>query len=146
MDLGLQARRTGDQPMSTIQASVGQLGEDVAVKFLTEAGYTVLERNVHLSHQEIDIIACDEQFLVFFEVKTRSCLTSDHLRYGRPATAVTKTKQHHLLTAARAYLRKHPENRLQPRLDVIEVYLKKTPPGAPPVLLHIHHIRNAFGA
>ncbi|MBE6620304.1 MAG: YraN family protein [Ruminococcaceae bacterium] len=121
-------------------------GEDVAAKFLEQNGYTVIERNYRSGHREIDIIARDEQFLVFVEVKTRSCLIPERMAYGRPASAVSATKQKNIVAAARAYLRAHPDNILQPRLDVIEVYLKKTVAGAPPQLLDIHHIRNAFMA
>lgn len=119
-------------------------GEDVAAKFLEENGYTVIERNYRAGHQEIDIIAQDDCFLIFVEVKTRSCLVPEQMAYGRPAKAVSATKQKNIVAAARRYLKQHSENTLQPRLDVIEVYLKKTSPGAPPHLLNIHHIRNAF--
>jgi putative endonuclease len=130
--------------MDNVQAFVGMTGEDVAAKFLEQNGYTVIERNFRSGHEEIDIIARDGQFLVFVEVKTRSCLIPQNMAYGRPAGAVSVTKQKHIISAARAYLRRHPDHALQPRLDVIEVYLKKTVAGAPPQLLHIHHIRNAF--
>lgn len=130
--------------MDNIKAFVGMTGEDVAAKFLEQNGYTVIERNFRSGHQEIDIIASDEQFLVFVEVKTRSCLIPESMAYGRPARAVSAAKQKNIVAAARNYLRQHPGNALQPRLDVIEVYLKKTAAGAPPQLLDIHHIRNAF--
>lgn len=132
--------------MDNIKAFVGMTGEDVAAKFLEQNGYTVIERNYRCGHEEIDIIAADEQFLVFVEVKTRSCHIPEATAYGRPASAVSATKQRHVVSAARAYLRSHPQNTRQPRLDVIEVYLKKTTAGAPPQLLDIHHIRNAFMA
>ena len=132
--------------MDNIKAFVGITGEDVAAKFLEQNGYTVIERNFRSGHQEIDIIARNEQFLVFVEVKTRSCLIPESMAYGRPARAVSTTKQKNIVAAARNYLRQHQGNTLQPRLDVIEVYLKKTAAGAPPQLLDIHHIRNAFMA
>lgn len=132
--------------MDNIKAFVGMTGEDVAAKFLEQNGYTVIERNFRSGHQEIDIIARNEQFLVFVEVKTRSCLIPESMAYGRPARAVSTTKQKNIVAAARNYLRQHQGNTLQPRLDVIEVYLKKTAAGAPPQLLDIHHIRNAFMA
>ena len=130
--------------MSNQKATVGQTGEDVAVKFLEQNGYTVLERNYRSGHQEIDIIARDHEFLIFVEVKTRSCHIPESMSYGRPARAVGSTKQKNIVLAAQSYLRQHPENTLQPRIDVIEIYLKKTVEGAPPSLLNVHHIRNAF--
>ena len=130
--------------MSNQKTTVGQTGEDVAVKFLEQNGYTVLERNYRSGHQEIDIIARDHEFLIFVEVKTRSCHIPERMNYGRPACAVGSAKQRNIVLAAQSYLRKHPENTLQPRMDVIEIYLKKTVEGAPPSLLNVHHIRNAF--
>jgi putative endonuclease len=130
---------------SNIKAAVGHTGEDVAVKFLEQNGYTVIERNYRNGPREIDIIARDEQFLVFVEVKTRSCHIPESMTYGRPARAVGATKQKNIVLAAQNYLRSHPQNILQPRLDVIEIYLKKSNGSTPPVLLKIHHRRNAFG-
>ena len=130
--------------MMNPKATVGWTGEDVAARFLEENGFTIVERNYRSGHQEIDIIARDEEFLIFVEVKTRSCHLPEGMKYGRPSQAVGSAKQRHIVTAAKGYLRAHPENTLQPRLDVIEVYLKKTVEGAPPHLLNIHHIRNAF--
>ncbi len=130
--------------MSNQKATVGKTGEDVAVKFLEQNGYTVLERNYRSGHQEIDIIARDHEFLIFVEVKTRSCHIPESMSYDRPARAVGSTKQKNIVLAAQSYLRQHPENTLQPRIDVIEIYLKKTVEGAPPSLLNVHHIRNAF--
>ncbi len=130
--------------MSNQKATVGKTGEDVAVKFLEQNGYIVLERNYRSGHQEIDIIARDHEFLIFVEVKTRSCHIPESMSYGRPARAVGSTKQKNIVLAAQSYLRQHPENTLQPRIDVIEIYLKKTVEGAPPSLLNVHHIRNAF--
>lgn len=131
------------QPSKT---ELGRMGEQIAMQFLQQNGYTVLERNVHCGHQEIDLIVADEHALVFVEVKTRSCISTQPGRYGRPARAVDRTKQHNLLLAAQAYLRNHPKNGLCPRLDVVEVYVQSGWTGdVPPTVLKIHHIRNAFG-
>ena len=130
----------------TQKSAVGMAGEQIAVQFLQDHGYTVLERNFRSSRQEIDIIAKDGEFLVFIEVKTRSCTTPDALTYGRPAHAVGQKKQHNVTLAARDYLRRHPSTGLQPRLDVIEVYLRSSSIGTLPTALKINHIRNAFFA
>lgn len=130
----------------TQKSAVGMAGEQIAVQFLEDHGYTVIERNYRHGRQEIDIIARDAQFLVFVEVKTRSCMTPDALTYGRPARAVGSQKQHNVTLAAKAYLRQHPELALQPRLDVIEVYLRASGMGTLPTALKVNHIRNAFYA
>lgn len=130
----------------TQKSAVGMAGEQIAVQFLEDHGYTVIERNYRHGRQEIDVIARDAQFLVFVEVKTRSCTTPDALTYGRPAHAVDRQKQHNVTLAAKAYLRQHPSLALQPRLDVIEVYLRASDMGTLPTALKVNHIRNAFYA
>lgn len=137
--------RPGYTP-KTQKDAVGMAGEQIAVQFLHDNGYTVIERNYHHGRQEIDIIARDAQFLIFVEVKTRSCTTPESLTYGRPAHAVGAKKQHNVTLAAKAYLRQHPNLGLQPRLDVIEVYLRGSGMGTLPTALKINHIRNAFFA
>lgn len=134
-----------NQP-KTQKSAVGMAGEQIAVQFLEDHGYTVIERNWRHSRQEIDIIARDAQFLLFVEVKTRSCTTPDSLTYGRPAHAVDRAKQHNITLAARSYLRQCGARGLQPRIDVIEVYLRASGMGALPTVLKVNHIRNAFFA
>ena len=129
----------------TPKDAVGMAGEQIAVQFLHDNGYTVIERNWRHGRQEIDIVAKDASFLVFIEVKTRSCMSPDNMTFGRPAHAVTQKKQHNVTLAAKAYLRQHP-TALQPRLDVIEIYLRASDYGTLPTALKINHIRNAFFA
>ena len=104
---------------------VGNIGEDAAVKFLQENGYVIKDRNIHLSHNELDIVAEDDNFIVFVEVKTRSYKNDECVSdYGTPGTAVDKKKRGDTVKASRAYLSKH-RTKKQPRIDVIEVYLKQ---------------------
>lgn len=125
---------------------IGRRGEKLAERYLKKSGYKILERNIHESHNELDIVAADKNYLVFVEVKTRSVLSDDApLPYGSPASAVTKEKRMRTVAAARKYLsrqcpKKHMEK--QPRMDVIEIYLDKTNGN----LLKLNHIENAFGA
>ena len=50
---------------------IGEIGEEVACKYLINKGFTVLERNFTRKAGEIDIIATKEWELHFFEVKKR---------------------------------------------------------------------------
>lgn len=126
--------------MKTVE--VGKLGEDAAVRFLKKNGYKVLERNVHVSHNEIDVIAKNKEFIVFVEVKTRSTDASLYSDFGTPAAAVDYQKKKRTVDAARCYLKSVKNAGLQPRFDVIEVYLNKEDKS----ILKINHIINAFGA
>ena len=128
--------------MKTVE--IGRLGEAYAARFLKKNGYRVLEKNKHKSHNELDLIVTDKDYLVFVEVKARSVSEDFHLPYGSPASAVDRQKQRRTVKAAQAYLsscRKKDQGK-QPRMDVIEVFLEKDTHK----LLKINHIVNAFGA
>ena len=120
---------------------IGKHGESVACKFLQKEGYRIIERNKHESHKEIDIVASNRDYIVFVEVKTRSVEDDLFSPYGTPASAVTFSKREKLIFAARSYLRGNPTDK-QPRMDVIEVYLKKGTKN----VLKINHFENAYHA
>ena len=123
---------------------IGRLGEDEAAKILKKKKYKILERNIHMSHNEIDIIACSKRLglLLFVEVIARTVDEDLYSRFGTPASAVTKDKQLRTIAAAKGYLKSNPKYfDAQPRFDVIEVYFNKTDMS----VLKINHIENAFG-
>ena len=123
------------------KSEIGSHGESIACKFLKKEGYKILERNKHESHKEIDIIASNKDYIAFVEVKTRSVDEDLFNPYGTPASAVTFSKRERLIFAARSYLRANPTDK-QPRMDVIEVYLKK----GTKTVLKINHFENAYHA
>lgn len=114
--------------------SLGSLGEAAAAQMLVQQGYQIVARNFRVRQGEIDIIAQNDRFLIFVEVKTRT-----NMHFGRPCEAVTHTKQQHLRIAAQIYLQNHPTS-LQPRFDVCEVYWNRQT-NQPQ---QIHFITNAF--
>lgn len=122
---------------------IGRFGEDAACSYLKDKKFKILERNYFASHNEIDIIAEDKQYIIFVEVKTRSCTSPEDMAFGTPATAVTAAKQKRTLIAAQAYLNTH-HTKKSPRLDVIEVYLSKASPSARPEIIKINHMESAF--
>ena len=126
--------------MSTLE--IGKFGEDTATVYLKKNGYRIVDRNVHVSHNEIDIIAKDKSYLVFVEVKTRSTDSTLYSDFGTPASAVTRSKQQRTVEAARKYLATTKYTKLQPRFDVIEIYVDKNERK----VININHIINAFGA
>lgn len=58
---------------------IGQLGEDIACKFLMKHGFSVLERNYTKKWGEIDIIAQKKEKLYFVEVKSTSVSSLDYV-------------------------------------------------------------------
>ena len=66
---------------------LGQIGEEKAVVFLMKQGFTVLERNIHNKHCEIDIYAKKNEIHYFFEVKA-----GKQGSWFNPADNLTKEK------------------------------------------------------
>lgn len=110
--------------------SVGAQGERDAADYLTGNGARILGMNFRCPQGEIDIIAQMDGALVFCEVKSRSST-----RYGRPAAAVTATKQRRIIRAAEVWLARHPQLDCPIRFDVLEIL-----PG------EFRHIPGAFDA
>lgn len=101
--------------MSSSTSSIGNSGESVACTHLINAGYKILERNWRHGHDEIDIVAENETFIIFCEVKTRK-----NNSFGAPETFVNKQKQRFLIRAANAYLtQKNIEK--EARFDIIAI-------------------------
>ncbi|MBD8389257.1 YraN family protein [Dysgonomonas sp. BGC7] len=94
---------------------LGQKGEEVAVAHFINNGYKILKRNWFYQKYEIDIIACNEDFIVFVEVKTRS---SD--QWGNPEDAVSKKKIKHIVDAADYFLKENDID-LPARFDIVSV-------------------------
>ena len=107
---------------------IGRIGEDAVASQYAELGFSVVARNLHVSHNEIDLIMESDTHLAFVEVKTRHTTPDTPARYGRPAAAINREKRARMRKAAEDYLREHPTH-LQPRIDVAEVYLKKRADG-----------------
>ena len=106
--------------MMSSNRKIGQYGEDLACKFLTDNGYKVIERNVHFSKFcEIDIIAKYKNELVFVEVKTRK-----NDKSGSPFEAITYTKYKHLKQGIFMFLSNYKEKYANFRIDVIGIVLE----------------------
>ena len=130
--------------MSTERQRLGRMGEEAVMSRYERSGFTLVARNVRQSPNEIDLILENETHLVFVEVKTRHMVFGVRARYGRPADAVNQAKRTHVIDAAKAYLREHP-TKLQPRIDVAEVYVTRRADGTDQVT-QVYIFPNAFGA
>src|SRR5579883_2093998 len=86
------AKKTERVQRTGASQGLGRTGERLAGEHLIRCGYRVLERNFRCRYGEIDLVAEDEQDLIFVEVKTRR---GD--AYGRPEEAVTRRKQRKII-------------------------------------------------
>ena len=123
--------------------SFGHIGEASAAIFLEKQGFRIIGKNVYVGRCEIDVIATNGDLLLFVEIKTRRQAPDTHTFYGRPASAVNAAKRQNLLEAARRYLYENREQTemLQPRIDIIEVYVDPTSDTYR--VLDIRHFPNA---
>jgi putative endonuclease len=112
--------------------AVGKAGEAVAVQYLCQQGYQILERNYRCRFGEIDLIARDGSTLAFIEVKTRRSQ-----KFGPAAAAVTLEKQRHLIRASQVYLIQKRKAYELCRFDVVTIELETQTP-------RIELIKDAF--
>lgn len=114
---------------------LGKKGEDLAVEFLLQNDYTILERNWTFQKAEIDIIAKKENFLAVIEVKTRSTLD-----FGSPQDFVKSKKIQLLIKAVNAYINdreKDFDDSLEIRFDIIAIHKSEE-------TFAIEHLTDAF--
>jgi putative endonuclease len=119
-----------------VKDAVGRFGEDLAAAHLAGAGLVVLARNWRCPDGELDIVATEDDVVVFVEVKTRSTLA-----FGHPAEAVTPVKAARIHRLAMRWLAEHRDRvptRPQIRFDVVSVV--RLAAGGPAVT----HVRGAF--
>lgn len=100
---------------------VGAKHEDKAAKLLSENGYKILCRNFSCRIGEIDIIAENEGYLCFIEVKYRS-----NTNYGFPSEAIDSRKRHKIVKTAQYYMLRNNYPEYSPcRFDVVEIINNK---------------------
>ena len=117
----------------------GKRGELAAAAFLRKKGFRILCANYHCRFGEIDIIAADTYYISFVEVKTRGAGS-----LFEPREAVDYRKRERIIRTAEIYLMNTPgTQKLQPRFDVVEIILKKTPDFK---VDEIRYIQDAFSA
>lgn len=97
--------------------SIGQRGEDAALRHLESAGLTLLERNYRCRGGEIDLVMQQGATLVLVEVRLRSSA-----RFGGAAASVGPRKQRRFTLAAKHLMLTRPEYRRMPaRFDVVAI-------------------------
>ncbi len=121
--------------------TLGARGEQLAVLHLQARGLTVLERNFRTRHGELDVVAADERFLVFCEVKTRVVAGRSPGPLG-PLASIGPGKQRRVRAMAAAWLasgRRHGPHPEQIRFDAVGVSVDR---GGK--LLALEHLEGAF--
>ena len=113
--------------------SLGNLGENLALKHLKNKGWQFIERNFKSYFGEIDLIFKDKETLVFVEVKTRFSKS-----YGPPEEAVTPRKIRSLIKTAQYFKLKNPKMPDSLRIDVVAIDLDPKREK----LLQLRHIEN----
>ncbi len=118
----------------TFRPTLGQRGEAAAERLLRRQGLTIVARGLRQARGELDLVAVEDQTVVFVEVKTRASLDRGH-----PAEAVTPLKQRRIAREALAFVRRHRLGQYPLRFDVVAVIW---PPGQRQPKLE--HYRAAF--
>ena len=110
---------------------LGKKGEQLAVDFLIENGYDIVERNYRFNKAEVDIIAQKKDVLAIIEVKTRS--TTD---FGNPQDFVKPKQIKNLVKAVDEYV---TVNNLEVdvRFDIIAIVKEEQQ-------FNIEHLEDAF--
>ena len=118
-----------------LPTSIGKKAEDIALKYLTEKGLSLITRNYRSRWGELDLIMQDGETLVFVEVRSRT-----HSNYSSAAASIDFRKQQKLAKTALIYLQQFstPPNA---RFDVIALDRQSAQSTQ-----DIKWIRNAFEA
>src|SRR5689334_10178146 len=109
--MGTQAYRN---EKTTIE--VGATGEDRAVAHLARQGMRIVERNYRCKVGELDIVARDNDVLVFVEVRSRRSA-----EFGSALDAISWRKRHKVTRVAMAYLAARRPRFDEARFDVIAI-------------------------
>ncbi len=110
---------------------LGNKGEQIAIDYLIEKGYTILDKNWRYLKAEIDIIVQKENILAVVEVKTRS---SDY--FGNPQDFVNSKKIQLMVSAINEYVISKDLD-VEVRFDIIAII--KTDAKE-----KIEHLKDAF--
>ncbi len=122
------------------QRGIGGAGENEAVYFLQKQGYVIIELNWYNKKGkrlgEIDIIAKENNTIVFVEVKSR---TLSEIRDILPEEQVTHAKLKKIQKVSESYIKEKELWNSERRLDIVSVIFIKNSKK-----IDIKHIKNAF--
>ncbi len=123
-------------PSNTNNRTIGYESEKQVVQFLVFGGYSVVAVNWYFGHKEVDIIAEDDRFRIFIEVKSQNRNQKISLNKSRngmkigasdcrwafpsPENKVNQKKKESMIECANAYNFRYPTAK-QIRYDIISV-------------------------
>jgi putative endonuclease len=96
----------------------GAAAEEAAAEYLSARGCRVLTRNYRTALGEIDLIAEQEDLLIFVEVRSRR-----EISRGLPQETVNRAKQQKIRRVATQYLKHHQAMERFCRFDVVGILL-----------------------
>ncbi len=111
--------------------ALGKKGEKLAIDFLVDKGYDILEKNYRYLKSEVDIIAQKDGVVVAVEVKTRSTP-----EFGNPQDFVKPKQIQSLVKAIHNYIVDKGLD-VEVRFDIIAIIKNKS--GT-----RIEHLEDAF--
>jgi putative endonuclease len=127
-------------PGSDPRRELGALGETLARRHLEARGLTVLDANFRTRHGELDLVAADDRYLVFCEVKTR-VLNGPPGELG-PFAAIGGRKRRRIRLMAREWLATRASSGPRPeelRFDAVGIAFDRQ--GR---LISLEHLEDAF--
>lgn len=110
---------------------LGKKGEQLAVDFLLNNGYSIIKRNYRFDKAEVDIIAQKNEILAIVEVKTRSTID-----FGNPQNFVKPKQIQRLVKAVDEYVTVNDLD-VEVRFDIIAIVKEGKH-------YKIEHLENAF--
>lgn len=96
---------------------IGNKGEDIAVNFLKNKGYKLIQRNYRCRWGEIDILAEKDEVIYIVEVRTR-CGRA----YGTPADSISSKKLKKLKFLTLYYLNQFSQTKVF-EIELISIIL-----------------------
>lgn len=107
---------------------IGEVGENIAVKYLTKEGFSILDRNYTKKWGEIDIIAKKDNKIFFVEVKSVTCetlenLTDEKLDQYKPEDNMHPWKLKRLSRVIQTYLLSKNIDEEEWQVDLFVVFL-----------------------
>lgn len=113
----------------------GKIAEDLAANYLGKQGIKIVDRNFHSRFGEIDLIALEQQILIFIEIRYRK-----NEKHIAAIETIDHFKCRKLISTSEYFLNKHRNYQsYQCRYDVITIIGELGKPS-------IEWIKNAFQA